>query len=67
MPASCKEYRLRERAASRKFPLRYTDSAGKVLTGDKAYTIKFASPPPVDAFWSLTVYNAATSCSSTIQ
>ncbi len=29
-----------------------------MLTGDKAYTIKFASPPPVDAFWSLTVYNA---------
>ena len=32
--------------------------------GDSAYTIKFASPPPVDAFWSLTVYNAGTSCSS---
>ena len=40
------------------YPLRYTDSAGKVLTGENAYTIKFASPPPVDAFWSLTVYNA---------
>ena len=40
------------------YPLRYTDSAGKVLTGENAYTIKFASPPPVDAFWSLTIYNA---------
>jgi len=42
------------------YPLRYTDAENKVLTGasDSAYTIKFASPPPVDAFWSLTVYNA---------
>lgn len=40
------------------YPLRYTDSAGKVLTGENAYTIKFASPPPVNAFWSLTIYNA---------
>ena len=40
------------------YPLRYTDSAGKVLTGENAYTIRFASPPPVDAFWSLTIYNA---------
>jgi len=40
------------------YPLRYTDSAGKVLSGENAYTIRFASAPPVDAFWSLTVYNA---------
>lgn len=40
------------------YPLRYTDSAGKVLSGENSYTIRFASPPPVDAFWSLTVYNA---------
>ncbi len=40
------------------YPLRYTDASGKILTGESAYTIKFASPPPVDAFWSLTVYNA---------
>ena len=40
------------------YPLRYTDSAGKVLIGENAYAIRFASPPPVDAFWSLTVYNA---------
>ena len=31
---------------------------GKVLSGENSYTIRFASPPPVDAFWSLTVYNA---------
>ena len=40
------------------YPLRYTDSEGKVLSGENAYTIKFTSPPPVDAFWSLTIYNA---------
>jgi hypothetical protein len=42
------------------YPLRYSDSDGKVLTGagGSAYTINFASPPPVDAFWSLTAYNA---------
>ena len=40
------------------YPLRYTDAAGKVLSGENSYTIRFASPPPVDAFWSLTIYNA---------
>ena len=40
------------------YPLRYADSKGEVLTGASAYTVKFASPPPVDAFWSLTVYKA---------
>ena len=40
------------------YPLRYTDSTGKVLAGENAYKIKFASPPPVNAFWSLTIYNA---------
>ena len=40
------------------YPLRFTDSAGNALTGENAYTVRFASSPPVDAFWSLTVYNA---------
>jgi hypothetical protein len=40
------------------YPLRYTDSDGAVLTGEKAYTMTFSSPPPVDAFWSVTVYDA---------
>ncbi len=40
------------------YPLRFTDSAGNVLSGENTYTIKFASTPPVDAFWSLTIYNA---------
>ena len=40
------------------YPLRYADSKGDVLTGASAYTVKFTSPPPVDAFWSLTVYKA---------
>lgn len=40
------------------YPIRYTDSKGQPLTGAKAYTMRFASSPPVDAFWSLTIYNA---------
>ncbi len=40
------------------YPLRFTDSAGQVLTGAKTYTVKLVRPPPVNAFWSLTVYNA---------
>jgi hypothetical protein len=39
------------------YPLRSTDSKGEQLDGSKRYIIRFASPPPVDAFWSLTVYN----------
>ena len=40
------------------YPLRYTDSTGKVLSGAHLYTLKFASNPPVNAFWSVTVYRA---------
>ncbi len=40
------------------YPLRYTDSKGDVLMGEKSYTLTFASAPPVDAFWSVTVYDA---------
>ena len=40
------------------YPLRFADSEGKPLTGENNYTVKFSSPPPVDAFWSLTVYHA---------
>lgn len=40
------------------YPIRYTDSKGQVLTGEKKYAVRFSSKPPVDAFWSLTVYNA---------
>lgn len=40
------------------YPIRYTDSKGQNLSGDKKYTVRFPSDPPVNAFWSLTVYNA---------
>lgn len=42
------------------YPIRSTDAAGKQLTGAMNYVIRFNSPPPVDAFWSLTVYDAKT-------
>jgi hypothetical protein len=40
------------------YPLRSTDAKGQQLTGTKRYVLRFKSAPPVDAFWSLTVYNA---------
>jgi hypothetical protein len=40
------------------YPLRFTDSGGQGLAGARAYTVKFDKPPPVNAFWSLTVYRA---------
>ncbi|MFK0278632.1 DUF1254 domain-containing protein [Ensifer sp. NPDC090286] len=41
------------------YPIRYTDADGKVLNGGNKYIIKMNSEPPVDAFWSLTMYNAS--------
>ncbi|PTR30685.1 hypothetical protein C8K36_102538 [Rhodococcus sp. OK519] len=35
----------------------YTDSDGDQLSGDHSYTITFAPTPPVDAFWSITMYS----------
>jgi len=40
------------------YPIRYTDSEGKNLNGDNRYVVRFKQAPPVDAFWSLTMYNA---------
>lgn len=40
------------------YPLRSLDDKGQQLTGAKRYVLRFKSAPPVDAFWSLTVYNA---------
>ena len=40
------------------YPIRYFDSAGKVLTGANSYAIHFDRPPPVNTFWSVTVYDA---------
>ncbi|MFF0952905.1 DUF1254 domain-containing protein [Rhizobium leguminosarum] len=41
------------------YPLRSADSKGEQLVGSKNYVIRFAKAPPVNAFWSLTVYNAS--------
>lgn len=40
------------------YPIRYTDSEGKALSGANRYVVKLSSAPPVGAFWSLTMYNA---------
>jgi len=40
------------------YPQRYTDSEGRALSGESRYVLKLASAPPVDAFWSLTLYGA---------
>ena len=41
------------------YPLAFTDSQGKPLSGNTSYLIHFESgqTPPVDAFWSITMYN----------
>jgi hypothetical protein len=41
------------------YPIRYTDSDGKILNGSNKYVVKLDSAPPVNGFWSLTMYNAA--------
>ena len=40
------------------YPIRYTDADGKTLSGANEYVIHFDKEPPVNAFWSLTIYNA---------
>lgn len=41
------------------YPLRSTDADGDVLNGANKYVLKFDRLPPVNAFWSLTMYNGA--------
>ncbi|MEU6173827.1 DUF1254 domain-containing protein [Streptantibioticus parmotrematis] len=36
----------------------FTDATGARLTGERAYVLRFDSPPPVKAFWSVTMYDA---------
>ncbi|MFC5066930.1 DUF1254 domain-containing protein [Flaviflagellibacter deserti] len=42
------------------YPLNIADADGDKVTGDKKYVLHFAKDdiPPVDAFWSLTMYDA---------
>jgi hypothetical protein len=41
------------------YPIRYTDADGQVLNGKNKYLVRLTKDPPVGAFWSLTMYNAA--------
>ncbi len=42
------------------YPMAHVDSSGKKLSGEHAYTIHFDTLPPVDGFWSLTLYDSTT-------
>jgi hypothetical protein len=39
------------------YPMTYTDADGDQLDGRHRYTLTFGQDPPVDAFWSITVYD----------
>ena len=39
------------------YPMTYTDADGDQLDGHNRYTLTFAEDPPVDAFWSITMYD----------
>jgi hypothetical protein len=43
------------------YPTVFTDASGELLSGARSYRIRFPADkmPPVDAFWSLTVYDAS--------
>jgi hypothetical protein len=41
------------------YPIRSTDADGHVLNGANRYEVKFDQLPPVNGFWSLTMYNGA--------
>lgn len=35
----------------------FTDADGEGLTGSRAYTLRFEQPPPVESFWTVTMYD----------
>ncbi len=39
------------------YAMTYADGDGAPLSGEHRYEIRFATPPPVDAFWSITMYD----------
>lgn len=39
------------------YPATYTDANGDQLDGHNRYTLTFDHDPPVDAFWSITMYD----------
>jgi hypothetical protein len=39
------------------YPMTYTDADGDQLDGRNRYTLTFEQDPPVDAFWSITMYD----------
>jgi hypothetical protein len=39
------------------YPMTYTDASGDELDGHNRYVIRFDQDPPVDAFWSITMYD----------
>ena len=39
------------------YPMTYTDADGDQLDGHNQYTLRFDREPPVDAFWSITMYD----------
>jgi hypothetical protein len=38
----------------------YHDDRGEQLSGERTYTLRLEPPPPVGAFWSLTMYDTPT-------
>ncbi len=41
------------------YDIAFVDGAGKPLDGNNRNLLKFSPPPPVDGFWSVTMYSAA--------
>ncbi|MEW2165240.1 DUF1254 domain-containing protein [Streptomyces sp. NPDC007084] len=39
------------------YAMAWNDGDGDPLDGTRAYTLRFETPPPVDAFWSVTMYD----------